>query len=250
MEITKFSKIGARPYQEDRYVVHQTGDGVLLAVMDGHGGQDAAQVCQDYLPSFWDVTVAQPGGSGEKRPFATALELVIWQLDSITNEYQSGSTISAAFIPTGGDKVYAAILGDSPIIVRSPDGVCHVSPSHNARNNPEERRAAIERGGEYNGGYVWNRPGDYGMGLQMTRSLGDAYMGQIIYRKPEIVTYELGDFVLLATDGVLDPAHANEHQAAANIVALIDHGCDAKGIVNYAVNLPTGDNATAILFKP
>jgi serine/threonine protein phosphatase PrpC len=252
VKISTASKMGRRTYQEDRYVVHHTGAGVLLAVMDGHGGEDVADVCKDYVGHFFDLTLV-PLDNGDPRAFDKALALTIWELNCITNEYHSGCTISLAFIPKSEDKVFIATLGDSPVIVRSPSGVTWISESHNARTNLEEREAAEKRGGIYHGGYIWCAPhglypmGDSGRGLQMTRSLGDTEMGPVISRDPQIEIHALGKFVLVATDGCFDPGHENESQAVADVIALIDQGGDAKAIVDRAVQLPTEDNATAVL---
>jgi serine/threonine protein phosphatase PrpC len=242
MKISTASELGLRDYQEDRYVVHHTNAGVLLGIMDGHGGEDVADVCRDYLATFWDLSILN-------RHPQEALGLVVWQLDCITNEYHCGSTVSLAFVPTAEDFVHVATLGDSPVIVRSPDGIAHVSTSHNVRTNLEEREAAIKRGAEYRNGYIFDaqqwRNGD---GLQMGRALGDSSLSTILSRKPSIETHVLGDFILLGSDGILDPSHENELQAAAAVIALIDNGGDAQDIVDRAVKLPSEDNATAILF--
>lgn len=243
MNITCGSEKGARLEQEDRFIIHSTPDGVLLAVMDGHGGEETADVCHDFLGSFWDLHAK------ENRLPGDLLSLVFWQLDSITNEYHSGCTMSLAFVPNDMNKVYWATLGDSPVIVRSPNGVNHVSTSHNARTNAEEAEAAVRRGGKFDGWYVFNGASWGGMGLQMTRALGDSFMGPILSRVPDIQVHDLGDFLLLATDGLFDPAHQNELGSAADIIALIDGGADAEVLVDHAVKKPTGDNATAILLR-
>lgn len=245
MQISTASKMGRRAYQEDRYVVHHTAAGILLAVIDGHGGEDVADVCKDYVGPFWDLAASN------QRPYDKALALTIWELNCITNEYHSGATISLAFVPVDEMSVHVATLGDSPVIVRSPDGVNHVSESHNARTNLDEREAAEKRGAIYEGGYIWNGfPGSArSEGLQMTRCLGDTYMGPMISRDPAIEVHPLGDFLLLATDGCFDPGHTNELKAAADVIALIEQGGDAEAIVDRAVKLPTEDNATAILYR-
>lgn len=243
MKLSVATARGLRQYQEDRYLVHHAADGILLAVMDGHGGSDVAEVCKDYLGPFWNLAVLTK--EGEARLYDKALALTIWQLESITCEYHSGSTISLAFVPNAEDQVYVASLGDSPIVVRTPDGVCRVSEGHNVRTNLAERDAAIGRGGVYDGGYIWEPYGH--SGLQMARALGDSNMGLVLSREPDVEVIPLGDFVLLATDGVFDPGHKNERQAIADVVALIDQGGEAQAIVDRAVKLPTDDNATAVL---
>lgn len=52
-EVGVSSVIGARKYQEDRFVVQSLKDGsVLLGVFDGHGGSLAASYTQKHLPSI------------------------------------------------------------------------------------------------------------------------------------------------------------------------------------------------------
>jgi serine/threonine protein phosphatase PrpC len=245
MQITASSHIGLRSRQEDRYLVHGMVDGVLLAVMDGHNGNSVADICQDYLPALWDVTALT--STAGKRSFDKVLGLVVAQLDAMTREYSSGSTIALAFVPHDGSRVYLATLGDSLVVVRDPLNMCHTSVTHNVRSNLDERQAAIMRGGAYADGYMWNHP--LACGLQMGRALGDGPMGPMISKIPDIGFYELGDFVLLATDGVFDPGHSSSAQAVAEVVAMIDAGAGAEAIVERAVKIPTGDNATCVLLK-
>ncbi len=244
MRLSTASEIGLRGDQEDRFLVHRTDKGTLYAVMDGHGGASVAEVCREYLPSFWDLSVLTKE-YGVLRPYPDALGVVIWQLDSITNEYHAGSTISLALVPKGEDVVHFATLGDSPVIVRSPQGVCKVSTSHNVRSNIDERIAAINRGGEYYNGYIWNGVGDLAEGVQMGRALGDCALGPILSKTPDIETHEIGDFLLLATDGVFDSEHCNEKQAIADVVRMIDSGGTAETIVQSRRTYY--DNSTVIL---
>jgi serine/threonine protein phosphatase PrpC len=246
--ISSATEIGARQSQEDRYVVNRSlSAGTLLAVIDGHGGDTVAQVCEDYLLPFWQLA-AFPAPDGTMRDPLKALDLTLWQLSSITEEYQSGACISVAYIPADEEEIHVATLGDCPVIVHTPDGRVQCAASHNVRENLVERAAAEARGGFYSGGYIWNGSGDYSMGLQMSRSLGDGYMGPVLSRQADLATYKLGDFALLSSDGLFDPAHADP--AAMSVIGmLISNGEDAQALVNYAVNLPTGDNVTAILVR-
>jgi len=58
----------------------------------------------------------------------------------------------------------------------------------------------------------------------------------------------LGRFLLLATDGLLDPTH-KKHGPAKAIVDHIFAGEHAGQLVEHAVSLPTDDNVTAILWR-
>src|SRR5919108_1830794 len=66
--------------------------------------------------------------------------------------YESGTTLSLVYVPESRERVYIAIIGDSPVILARRDGTVHVSPEHNARTNENERKEAILRGGRYNDG--------------------------------------------------------------------------------------------------
>ena len=85
----------------------------------------------------------------------------------------------------------------------------------------------------------------------MSRALGDADLDKVLSREPGVYSEPLGpdSWVLLATDGVFDPAHEGAYgprDAAEQISAQL---ITAQVIVNDAVNRRTGDNATAILVR-
>src|SRR5208337_742222 len=166
-----------------------------------------------------------------------------------TQDMHDGTTASIAFIPLSADVVYVAVLGDSPVIVKQADGSIWVAPEHNVRTNKAEAEAAKQRGGAVVGGYLvahWDGPG-----LQMARALGDKALDKVLSRVPEISTQALGvgSFVLVCTDGALDPGHENAEAAAKSVVELIQSGGDAQAIVDRAVAVPTGDNVSALLVR-
>ena len=157
------------------------------------------------------------------------------------------------FIPKTFDQAYVAICGDSPVIVNQPDGTLWVSPEHNVRTNITERELAIRRGGIYERGYIWNDSpySDNARGLQMSRAMGDPHMGNRILHTAEIKQVPLGDWLLAGSDGLVDPGHIGGEGSSTpeKMAELIDGGADADELVDFAVNLPTHDNVTAILWR-
>ena len=122
-----------------------------------------------------------------------------------------------------------------------------IGPDHNVRSNEKERSAAQSRGGTYSGGYICNH---WGNGLRMGRALGDHELGRIVTKNPEMFVLKgIKNFLLIATDGVFDPGHSNTDNNIAAVVDLINQGADAQAIVDRAIKLDTGDNASAILVK-
>lgn len=272
LTITHATAKGRRPYQEDTYFFYTNSQGTLAAVFDGHGGDDVSTLCKNYLsgePLFEEdfedddtvlidfpkklVTSKTPGWDVlEAVQPPKKLKELFENLNVLTASYRQGSTASVVWIPKTEKKAYIAVLGDSPIIVRTRQGTISISPEHNVRSNPKEAAAAEARGGILSGGYVWNDLGDLGDGLQMTRALGDKSLNKILDRNPEIYTVDLGknSWILVGTDGILDPGHKDHEARVSHFVDLIENqNADAARLVDDAVKLPTHDNATAVLLR-
>ena len=262
--ISVASEQGAREYQEDQAFIDMAEDGLLAAVFDGHGGSQVSNFLYRNVKNAFDAVANNP-----------ALPLIEMKMRGLfdwlterTKDMEEGSTGSIVFIPSELDRAYVGVLGDSPVIIRTgqgqiitpPDisinlpttfGDIWISPEHNVRANPAEVRRIQNQGGYVFGGYAF--PGDEKFtsgGLQLTRLFGDADYASIVSREPQIfeVPLQAGSFVLVASDGLIDPAHGSK-AAAADIVDMIGQGKTATGLVKYAIGVPTGDNASAILIK-
>jgi len=235
MKISKATAKGLRTYQEDRSFVLTTERGMYMGVFDGHGGDECAEYCVNRMP---DILAEFP----DAMPCD-----ILNTLNNETRDMYAGCTASVVFIPNGETAVHVAVLGDSPVIVKGADRPIWVSPEHNVRTNKAEADAAMARGGFVSGGYLFANYS--GNGLQMTRALGDASLDKVLSRIPEVFSWVLGagSFVLVATDGALDPSHGNGDKDVYDIVDLIEAGADAQKIVDRALAIPTRDNVTALL---
>lgn len=234
------SAIGERNYQEDRYVLYTDENGWLLGTMDGHNGEETAEFCHiNVVEIFKKVLKSEL----EKN----LLRTIVLALHEKTKNFESGSTISLVFIPKSAKRAHVAILGDSPVVIKNNEGVINISPEHNARTNISERECAKAKGADYDQGYIW--VGD--RGPQMTRSLGDRVLRSVLNDEPEIYEVELGpeSFVMVVSDGVIDPGHKNSKIQIEHLVKLVENGDDAQKIVDDAVSRRTRDNATAVLWK-
>jgi serine/threonine protein phosphatase PrpC len=247
--ITTATAKGSRRYQEDHYFVSTFVDGTLIGVMDGHNGAAVSALLVDLFPKLWSEV------RKTENNYETVLLEVFKRAADMTKFYGEGSTASLAFIWSWKGQQYAtiAVLGDSPVIGESEGGrysTCiWIGPDHNARSNPEERSLAIQRGGIYDRGYIWNDLGDMGSGLQMTRALGDVALDRILDRTPEVFTIGLGLFLLIGSDGLFDPTHADGKASYDDVLACIRNGGTADSIVQQAVAVPTNDNVTAVLWR-
>lgn len=246
---------GRRDYQEDTFAVHTHPDGDLLAVFDGHGGENSSAYLQDHFVGRFATIYNDLHGplvygpnSIWRKMMRTVFNQTFKSLAEEMKEMRDGSTASAVWISRSNgyspSEVAIAVCGDSPVVVGQKRGF-YVSPEHNARTNMKERKWAEAQGVSYWGGYLSRSMSE--PGIQMTRALGDAGHGWMSH-KPEIIFKPVLDFVLVASDGILDPGHGGG-SSFADTVAAIRNGITAQDLVDVAVNIPTQDNVTAVLWR-
>lgn len=221
---------GPRPYQEDRYFVGCTfdGHGEILAVMDGHGGDQCAEQIRQQLQVL--------NISGE------TLRHSVQQLAFNCAALDSGSTLSLVVIEN--DVAQVAVIGDSPVVIANGDDVW-VSPEHNVRSNPAEAEAAQSRGAVICNGYACDPVS--GAGLQMSRALGDRKLSKFISTEAEYfqIPLKAGAIVLVCSDGLVDPAHYSSlHFTAEDL-----KDADANSLIESARRRGLQDNATAVMWR-
>src|ERR1700676_5335816 len=93
--ITSASAKGQRPYQEDRLFTATYEQGTLLAVFDGHGGNEVSQFAAEAFPGYFADEITTPNAKPR-----TALKKAIRKLAVEVEHWVSGSTMSLAFVPT------------------------------------------------------------------------------------------------------------------------------------------------------
>lgn len=246
---------GSRPYQEDRFVVIRRDTkevkGWLLGVMDGHGGAEVSEFCEKHIEHYFKILLTKPV------MMTDVLRELIHMLNHKLKHMNSGSTVSLVYIHEANDRgdaarAFVAILGDSPVMIRSKSEDLVMSMEHNARTNLAEREAAIQRGAVYSGGYIWDDPySDMRSGLQLTRALGDSALDKFLNREPEVYSVDLGpeSFVAVMSDGVVDPGHGDQKAITDHLASIISNGGTAADLVNDALKRRTGDNVTVVLWK-
>ena len=245
-EVTSFTLQGPRDYQEDRYFCKRIENsefyGWLFAVMDGHRGSLVAELCMKEIDGLFKLS--NPNRSEE------ALQDLVSALNLKTLHCHEGSTFSAACILESHKKVSIAILGDSPVIVADKIGKLNVSPEHNVRSNPEERGAAEKRGGVYLDGYLYIQGGgSFDYGLQMSRTLGDLSLNSVLSREPDIYTIQDPSWILVASDGLIDPSHEDSEIFLEEIKKYAQKHANADDLMQWAKKRGLNDNATALVWN-
>lgn len=255
MKITTSSITNGRYYQEDRIFVKILDEGILSAIFDGHGGFHTAEFAYKNLFSIFESMYQK------KMHGKTLLSKVFSELNKHTCGYNTGSTASIVWIPKRNNTAFVGILGDSPVFIKNKNCDIWASPEHNVRNNKDEAQAASKLGGVIYNGYLFDGNYPSGPGLQMSRALGDVALKNVLNRNPEIFSVPINkkSWILIASDGLLDPAHYiveleegqidGSHSNIDKVVNMIDSNAKASNLTRRAKELKTGDNASAILIR-
>ena len=246
-KVTYAVRKGPRSYQED-YSCHMpignsSCSGWLLAVADGHGGQAVAEMIVQEIPKLFQL-------KDSAKP-ENALRKLVDSLNKKTAQFSDiGSTLSIACIFENPLTASIAILGDSPVIVLDGEQELHISPEHNIRSNSKELRRVEKRGGICIDGYVFKNDGARGFdyGIQMSRALGDNCLSPVISHKPEIYTIENPRWVLVASDGVFDPAHEDK-SVFKEIKEFAIKRASAEDVMQWAEKKGLEDNATDLVWS-
>jgi serine/threonine protein phosphatase PrpC len=247
---------GGRSHQEDFCLSEHVslegvnnGQGQLMAVLDGHGGSETAGKVSKALRRAFEISLAMCQGD-----VPAAIKDAVSSLSRITEDNESGSTLSLVYVPEGQETAYVAVIGDSPVIILDKENRIVVSPEHNVRSSPAELERARKRGALYQNGYIMVPAGRgvYRGGLQMSRSLGDRNFASILDREPEIYSVPLRgkSLIILGTDGLFDPGHHDTAIQVKRIAVLAMKGAGAKELVQDALDRTTYDNVTAIVWRP
>jgi serine/threonine protein phosphatase PrpC len=234
---------GLREAQEDRFTALRVPDrGWLLAVFDGHNGAGTAQAAAERVEEVFTRCLGQYGAG------TAAVSATVGALRDETAHRIDGSSASLVFVDESNDRVHAAVLGDSPVIVRDAHGELLMGPLHNTAANPEDAERAVERGALLVGPYLVDP--DRMEGVNLTRTIGDADL-PFLGRSPEVVEAEVGQqsFVLVASDGLFTRLAPNPEVLLARVGELVGSGADAEELVADALAAGSDDNVTVLLWR-
>jgi len=145
---------------------------------------------------------------------------------TIIDQGWGGSTASVMLIE--GKEAWVANVGDSYIYKFGKDKDPELLTSdHNVYYNTEERTAAMNRGADYDDkkGYIYNKDGP---GLQLSRSLGDRGMGDLVISTPDVTKVQVSEddeWIVAASDGLWEELKMIEIK---NILRNSQNAEDAK----------------------
>lgn len=275
LSLDVFQSTNLRTGQEDRWVAQPVADGYLLAVLDGHGGADVADLAASRLAHYFRLGLQQklpenavsgqddraptelhlknnmpgvevtttPERSGHGRKHRNtiaadgyaariheALRATVALLVSDCARYKHvGTTLSMAYVIPAGDnlKVFTAQLGDSAILVLTPEGILHATTAHSVMTCQKDRATITQalqatqardnpsfwhRAASLSDQYLMVGPTDEDtLGIAVTRAIGDSCFDGLMVRTPELQDFTVprNSLILGMTDGV----HAGGTQA-------------------------------------
>lgn len=186
---------------QDRGIIAQLKDKVLLGVFDGHGknGDSIARDIRDLYSAFFTPKV-QPTVE-EIIQFNHTLQK---NLGNRVDAQQSGTTAVFCLLNKKNHQLTVVNTGDSRLIITRNNQLLFTTKDHKP-NEPEETARIIKNGGRVSGGYAVNMLGN---GLALSRSLGDCVFHDysIITATPEVTQLfvQAQDCIILASDGLWD----------------------------------------------
>jgi serine/threonine protein phosphatase PrpC len=284
-----------REYQEDSWLVmeqklpkpkgwfskKQTADEVkkeqgmtVIGVFDGHGGSECSEFVSAYLPACFEEELDQGGSST-----AVALRAAILEVDqrfarSKRNHGHVGCT--AVVVAMDGSNLVCANTGDSRAVLVRQGAAFDLSSDHSPATRPDEVERIEKLGGILSSGdwftrmlawwygvelcaRVYHQSGEGG--LNMTRSLGDAYLKPLVIPDPEMVqerVQERDTLLVIASDGLWDVISSKEAAAhLAGVLAMYPDAVDVEAVVRQgalslvvgAQNRGSSDNITVTVIR-
>ncbi|KMT19915.1 hypothetical protein BVRB_1g009620 [Beta vulgaris subsp. vulgaris] len=249
-EYCLFSKKGRRENMEDRYkvITDISGDSnqAFFAVVDGHGGEAAADYVADnlgknILSSLENIVEA------DQHTVEQAIRRGYLETDKgfLSQGAKSGACAASVLVKNG--ELYAANVGDCRVVLSRKGLATSLTNDHNLSR--EDERSRIENSGGFvhscNG--VWRLQGT----LAVSRAIGDLHLKQWIISEPEILKMPLTsdcEFLILASDGLWDKV---SEQEAVEIVSRekVDAMNSCKKLVDISCSRGNKDDITVIVIK-
>ena len=145
---------------------------LVITVVDGHGGANAARLCKRLLEGMLTADTADTA-SLERCDWAVRLERAFATLhaECLRLPCCSGAALTVCVVDTATGRVTCANVGDAGALLVSPTSHLWLSTSHRLQDNAQEReRLRAHVGTLHTGGPPRLYPG----GLACGRSIGDA----------------------------------------------------------------------------
>lgn len=247
-EYSLLSKKGRRETMEDRYkvITDISGDSnqVFFAVVDGHGGQAAADYVTDHLGKNILSALENLPETGQ-HAVEQAIRGGYLETDRgfLSQGVDSGACAATVLLRNG--ELHAANVGDCRVVLCRRGLATRLTNDHHLSR--EDERSRIENTGGFvhscNG--MWRLQGT----LAVSRAIGDMHLKEWIIPDPDIHTVPLTsdcDFLIMASDGLWDKV---SEQEAVDVVSReeVNAMASCKKLVDISFSRGNKDDITVIV---
>ena len=249
---------GPRKSMEDAHFFKEIKQGVIVGVLDGHGGSEVSQFASGLFCEKFPEAFAQVQGNIHQAFEALIHEIHI-EIAAKKEWDHIGTTAVLCFIDKYTHRIYTANLGDSEanIYRKNKEGHFQSIPLSCIRDwssTKDAKRASIALKNPHIA-LIWPKvdnpkglryPSPF-HGINISRCIGDVAFSSAVIHKPKITVNQLqiGDILILACDGLKDYVLESEI-----IMELHQNGSNenlAKRLVNYAIYIKNSlDNVTIL----
>ena len=248
--------IGVRDFMEDAHFFKELEQGILIGVLDGHGGSLVAQYASERFSQKFSEALVKTLGNVHQA-FEALIHEIHQEVAEKTEWSDIGSTAVLCYVNKYTHIIYTATLGDSEanIYRKNDEGHFQSIPLSCVRDwssIKDAKRAAIALKNPYIAS-MWPKVGNPKQlrypspffGINISRSIGDIAFAPAVIHKPKITINRLqvNDILILGCDGLKDYVLENEivdqlHQNEPNENL-------AERLVNYAISIKNSlDNVT------
>lgn len=204
----------------------------FYGVFDGHGGYRASRSCA--LNAAHILQESLKGTSS----IESGIDLAFANLHSavIKDFHSEGTTASMAFVI--GETLYTANVGDSRILLIKGENSKRLSVDHRV-SNPDERKILQKKGVRVFSNRIEGV-------LNLSRSIGDQYLGLSLLHSPHIEKTPIssGESLVIATDGVWD--ELSDDEVTSIVISANTPSDAAQHIKNRALQSGSEDNITVV----
>lgn len=245
LEIAYCSGIGQRENQQDCAFLYADDTAVYAVVCDGmgglSGGAEASAAAVRSAEQSWNAYLAQPSSSPDWMADAViAADFTVHELKDENGEpLNAGSTFLSACLQD--NQMYWASIGDSRIYVFHGSEAVQVTTDLNYSYILSQRRlAGTISDAEY------EREMAQGEALTSFAGIGGV---ELLDRNLEPLEIQVGDTILLCSDGLYRTIDAQWIQDILSICSTLEDACNAIHQIIEAHGTASQDNYTCILIR-
>lgn len=220
---------------EDASIVCEQRDGerLVVAVVDGHGGDEVVRICKTALPSFVETHTANivPTPSEFVQIFAS--------LHEACEGRHSGAVVTACVVERASGRLGCANVGDVLCAIVSATSHAIMHTTHRLQDNAAERQRLSCFLGDH------GPPRLYPGGLSCSRCIGD-YDCPRASCEPAVAYATLGrsDTLVLASDGLW------ESRSMKSLARVVRATRCAASLVQTQRQYPDDATAVIVAFRP